>query len=104
MADQQALISLLCYLGGGLLGRYGNRVGPTKRAWLVAGTFLQALFTMAAALTVWKGGEPSIASSRGEDAWANALSFASLGLISASMGLQGVMARRITSHFGSTRK
>lgn len=103
-ADQQAIVSLLSYLAGGYVARFGDRMGSNTRAWLMLGTFLQALLTMAAALTIWQSGEPSAASSRGDDSWNNALSFVSLGFASASMGLQGVMARRITSHFGATGK
>ncbi|EJD00165.1 uncharacterized protein FOMMEDRAFT_92401 [Fomitiporia mediterranea MF3/22] len=102
VADRQALISLLSYLGGGFAGRYGDRIGSNKRAWLLMGTLWQALLTMAAALTIWKSGEPSISDSRGEDAWKNALSFVSLAFASASQGLQGVMAKRVNSHFGAT--
>ncbi|KAL5513508.1 hypothetical protein ACEPAH_3907 [Sanghuangporus vaninii] len=101
-ADQQALVSLLSYLVGGYMARYGDRMGSNTRAWLTLGTLLQALLTMAAALTIWKSGEPSTAMSRGGDSWENALSFVSLAFVSASMGLQGVMARRISSHFGAT--
>lgn len=102
MADKQALVSLLSYLVGGLLGRYGDRMGPTTRAWLSLGTFGQALLTMAAAITIWKSGEPSIAQTRGDDAWTNTLSFVSLAFASASLGLQAVMSKRVSSHFGAT--
>ncbi|KAL5531099.1 hypothetical protein ACEPAG_3975 [Sanghuangporus baumii] len=88
-ADQQALASLLSYLTGGYMARCGDRIRANTRAWLTLGTLLQALLTMAAALTIWKSGEPSTAMSRGGDSWENALSF-------------GVMARRIPSHFGAT--
>ena len=36
--DQQALCSLLSFLGGALIGRLGDRMGPNTRIWLFTGT------------------------------------------------------------------
>ena len=104
MADRQALVSLLTFLGGASLGRIGDKMGSNTRAWLFLGTMIQALFTMAAALTVWKGGQGSIAGFRGEPAWTNALSFVALGFASATVGLQGIMGKRVNSQFATTGK
>lgn len=102
IADRQALTSLLCFLFGALLGRTGDRVGAKTRAWLCAGTFLQALLTAAAALCIWQSGQNSIGSDRGAPAWTNALSFVCVGLVSASLGLQGVMGKRVDTQFSAT--
>jgi len=63
---------------------------------------IQALFTMAAAIAIWKSGQGSIAPSRSNPAWDNAVSFVCLGFMSASMGLQGIMGKRINSQFATT--
>ncbi|KAL5476883.1 hypothetical protein ACEPAI_3069 [Sanghuangporus weigelae] len=102
MADRQALVSLLTFLGGASLGRIGDKLGSNTRLWLFLGTFIQALFTMGAAVTVWQGGQGSIAGHRGEPAWTNALSFVALGFASASIGLQGIMGKRVNSQFATT--
>ena len=59
--DQQALTSLLSFLLGTSLGRIGDRVGPKKRWWVMTGTFISALFTMAAALCAHFSREISVA-------------------------------------------
>ena len=102
IADQQALTSILTFIGGAFLGRIGDRMGAKTRAWLALGTFIQALFTMAAALCAWKSGQGSVAEIRGNPAWTNALTFAALGFISASLGLQGIMGKRVNSQFATT--
>jgi hypothetical protein len=63
---------------------------------------IQALFTMAAAIAIWQSGEGSIAPNRSTPAWSNPLSFVCLGFMSASMGLQGIMGKRINSQFATT--
>ena len=63
---------------------------------------IQTLFTMAAAIAIWHSGQGSIAPSRSSPAWNNAVSFVCLGFMSASMGLQGIMGKRINSHFATT--
>jgi len=101
-ADQQALCSLIAFNAGAFIGRVGDHYGPKKRLWLVAGTFVQALFTMAAALAIWKSGQPSVASDRGDPSWTDALSFVCLAFMSASLGLQGILAKRLNTQFGTT--
>jgi hypothetical protein len=87
---------------GAFLGRIGDRMGAKTRAWLIIGTFIQALFTMAAAIAIWKSGQNAIASDRGDLAWFNTLAYTSLGFISASLGLQGIMGKRVNTQFATT--
>ncbi|KIY51381.1 hypothetical protein FISHEDRAFT_37457 [Fistulina hepatica ATCC 64428] len=101
-SDQQALCSLLAFNCGAFCGRLGDHYGPKKRAWLISGTFVQTLLTMGAAITIWKSGQPSIASERGNPSWTNALTFVGLAFMSASLGVQGVLAKRLNTPFGAT--
>ncbi|KNZ79449.1 hypothetical protein J132_09825 [Termitomyces sp. J132] len=101
-ADQQALCSLISFQLGASVGRCGDRLGPLKRIWLIAGTILQALLTMAAAVTLWQSGEPSIADTRADPSWNNVLSFVALAFMSASLGVQGVLGKRLNTQFGTT--
>ncbi|KAG6829101.1 hypothetical protein H0H93_014595, partial [Arthromyces matolae] len=101
-ADQQALCSLISFQAGASVGRLGDRLGPQKRIWLIAGTLLQALLTMAAALALWKSGQSSIASDRGDPSWTNTLTFVALAFMSASLGVQGVLGKRLNTQFGTT--
>lgn len=57
---------------------------------------------MAAAVAIWQSGQESIAPSRSNPAWTNTVSFVGLGFMSASMGLQGIMGKRINSQFATT--
>ncbi|KAI0077581.1 hypothetical protein K474DRAFT_1661506, partial [Panus rudis PR-1116 ss-1] len=102
LADQQALTSVITFNAGAAIGRIGDRIGPKTRAWLFLGTFIQALFTMAAAISLWKSGQPSIADDRGDPAWSNALTFVAVGFLSASVGLQGIMGKRVNTQFATT--
>ncbi|KAI0827006.1 hypothetical protein BC628DRAFT_1370319 [Trametes gibbosa] len=102
LADQQALTSVLTFIAGASLGRIGDRMGSKTRAWLFLGTMIQALFTMAAALTAWTSGQGSIAEVRGDPAWSNALTFVAIAFMSASLGLQGIMGKRVNTQFATT--
>jgi len=102
IADKQALTSLTTFLFGAFIGRIGDRIGAKTRLWLFLGTFVQALFTMAAAISLWKSGEGSVSSSRDVPAWSNASTYACLGLMSMSMGLQGIMGKRLSTQFATT--
>lgn len=101
-ADQQALCSLLAFQAGSFFGRLGDRIGPHKRSWLISGTFVQALLTMAAALAFWKSGQPGISNRRDDPAWTNALTFVGLAFMSASLGVQGILGKRLNTQFGTT--
>ncbi|KZT10414.1 uncharacterized protein LAESUDRAFT_694050 [Laetiporus sulphureus 93-53] len=102
ISDQQALCSLLSFNVGSFIGRLGDRMGPKSRAWLMLGTFIQALFTMAAAVAVWQSGSISVATDRFNPAWTDALTFVAVGFMSASVGLQGIMGKRINTQFSTT--
>lgn len=101
-ADQQALCSVLTFLAGAFLGRIGDNMGAKTRLWLFMGTMIQALFTMAAALAIWQSGETNFADDRGSPSWTNALSFVCIGFLSASLGLQGIMGKRVNTQFATT--
>ncbi|KAI0305332.1 hypothetical protein B0F90DRAFT_1815561 [Multifurca ochricompacta] len=102
LADKQALTSVTTFIFGAFIGRIGDRIGAKTRMWLFIGTFIQALFTMAAAISLWKSGQGSVASERAIPAWTSAGTYACLGLISASMGLQGIMGKRVNTQFATT--
>jgi uncharacterized membrane protein YoaK (UPF0700 family) len=59
--DQQAFCSLLTFLIGTSLGRFGDKIGAKKKKWLVTATFIQALLAMAAALCTHYSGESNVA-------------------------------------------
>ncbi|KAF8799762.1 hypothetical protein BYT27DRAFT_7176191 [Phlegmacium glaucopus] len=101
-ADQQALCSLISFNLGAFVGRIGDRVGAHKRIWLITGTFIQALFTMASAIAFWKAEQPSISNARDDPAWTNALTFVGLAFMSASLGVQGILGKRLNTQFGTT--
>ncbi|KAL0253825.1 hypothetical protein I308_101203 [Cryptococcus tetragattii IND107] len=100
--DQQALTSLLSFWIGTSLGRFGDWSGARKRTWLGLATLLQAFLAMAAALTAHYSGEDGIASSRGEPSWASPTGMAALGFLSATMGIQGIVGKRIASPMNTT--
>lgn len=102
LADQQALCSVLTFLFGSFLGRIGDKVGFKTRMWMTVGTLIQTLFTMAAALTLWKSRSGSFTDTRDDPAWTDALTFVTIGFMSASMGLQAIMAKRLNTHFTTT--
>lgn len=103
LLDKQATVSLVTFVMGASLGRVGDRIGSTTRAWMCLGTFIQSLCTMSAALCAWKSGQP-VPASRADPGWSNILAFAAIGFISASLGLQGIMAMRSKSQMGTTSK
>jgi len=100
--DQQALCSLITFNMGAFIGRLGDKIGATTRLWLMLGTFIQAVLTMCGALTIWKSGQGSIADDRGTPAWTNTLTFVGIGFMSASLGLQGIMGKRVNTQFATT--
>ncbi|KXN83292.1 hypothetical protein AN958_01625 [Leucoagaricus sp. SymC.cos] len=102
IADQQALCSLLSFQLGAFFGRLGDKIGPHKRIWLIFGTFMQAVLTMAGAIAFWKSGEPSISGARDDPAWHNVLTFVGLAFMSASLGTQGIVGKRLNTQFGTT--
>jgi hypothetical protein len=77
-------------------------MGAKTRAWLVLGTFMQALMTMAASIAIWQSGQPSISFERDLPAWSNVAAFVCVGFMSASLGLQGIMGKRVNTQFATT--
>ncbi|KAG6813282.1 hypothetical protein H0H92_012437 [Tricholoma furcatifolium] len=57
---------------------------------------------MAAAIAIWKSGQPGIANERADPSWTNALSFVCLAFMSASLGVQGILGKRLNTQFGTT--
>lgn len=101
LPDKQAMVSLVTFVIGASLGRVGDRIGSTTRAWMCLGTFIQSLCTMSAAICAWKSGQLSPAT-RGDPGWSDILTYAAIGFISAGLGLQGIMAMRSKSQMGTT--
>ncbi|KAF8908601.1 hypothetical protein CPB84DRAFT_1767049 [Gymnopilus junonius] len=101
-ADQQALCSLLAFNAGAFVGRISNHYGAHRRLWLIFGTFLQALLSMAGAIAFWKAGQGSIADARDLPVWTNAVSFVGVAFMSASLGVQGNLGKRLNTQFGTT--
>ncbi|KIK94530.1 hypothetical protein PAXRUDRAFT_782623, partial [Paxillus rubicundulus Ve08.2h10] len=102
LSDRLAVCSLLTFIAGSFIGRFGDKIGYSTRLWMCIGTFLQALLTMGAAITSWQSGAPTFAEANSGPAWKTPLSFACLGFMSSSMGLQGVMAKRLNTQFSTT--
>ncbi|KIJ14513.1 hypothetical protein PAXINDRAFT_176697 [Paxillus involutus ATCC 200175] len=102
LSDRLAVCSLITFIAGCYVGRFGDRIGYKTRLWMCAGTFLQALLTMGAAITSWQSGAPTFAAANSGAVWKTPLSFACLGFMSSSMGLQGVMAKRLNTQFSTT--
>ncbi|KAH6905469.1 hypothetical protein BKA70DRAFT_1085605, partial [Coprinopsis sp. MPI-PUGE-AT-0042] len=90
------------FMAGAYLRRISDKIGPKKRIWLMLRTFIQALLTMAGAIAFWKSRQTDIGTTRAHPAWANVLSFVGLAFISASLGLQSVLSKRMNTAFGTT--
>ncbi|KAF8621288.1 hypothetical protein AX15_007887 [Amanita polypyramis BW_CC] len=102
LPDQQALTSLLSFIVGASIGRIGDRIGPRRRIWLMFCTLIQALLLMISSICLWKSGQGSVADSRANPSWTNPLSFVAVGFMSASLGLQGIVGKRLNTQFGTT--
>ncbi|KAG1762525.1 hypothetical protein EDD22DRAFT_953024 [Suillus occidentalis] len=102
IADRQALCSVLTFILGAFIGRLGDKLGCKTRLWLTLGTFIQTLFTLAAAIAIWQSHQGSVADVRANPAWTNVASFVCVGFMSASMGLQGIMGKRVNTQFTTT--
>ncbi|GAA5900144.1 hypothetical protein JCM6882_002625 [Rhodosporidiobolus microsporus] len=100
--DQQALTSLLSFLLGTSLGRIGDKYGAKRRSWVMGATFMMALLAMAAALCAKYSGERSVAEFRTDASWQTAKGMAALGFASASLGLQGIVGKRLNTAFGTS--
>lgn len=107
IADQQALVSVLTFLGGASLGRFTNLTkssffGPRRRAWLFIATLMTAFFSLAASLLARASRDGVFSNDRGDAGWTDAFGFAALGFASASMGLQAVVGTRLNSHYSTS--
>ncbi|KAF7323665.1 hypothetical protein MKEN_00587300 [Mycena kentingensis (nom. inval.)] len=102
-ADILALTSLLAFNFGAFTGgRIGDRIGAQTRVWLVSGTLLQAALTFGAGLCVQLSGEGSVSAGRGTPAWTSLLSSVAMGLMAASLGVQGVIGKRLGTNLSTT--
>lgn len=101
-SDQQALCSLLAFNAGAFIGRWGDNIGSHRRIWLTLGSWISALFTMAAAVVIWKSGSAGIADDRGDPAWTDTLSFVTIAFMSAGLGVQGIQGKRLNTQFTTT--
>ncbi|KAH7094094.1 hypothetical protein BKA62DRAFT_760919 [Auriculariales sp. MPI-PUGE-AT-0066] len=124
VSDGQAMCSLLSFLLGSALGHFANlearltngdanappswrnSFGPKRRTWLILGTLLTSLLTMAAALCAWASaketGGDTLPISKDAPLWGDATGFVVVGFLSCSMGLQAVMATGIGSAFATS--
>jgi len=93
---------VLTFIFGAFIGRLGDKLGCKTRIWLALGTLIQTVFTMAAAIAIWQSHQGSVTDSRVSPAWTNTLSFVCIGFMSASMGLQGIMGKRVNTQFTTT--
>ncbi|KAL1405362.1 hypothetical protein Q8F55_008993 [Vanrija albida] len=100
--DQQALTALVSFWLGTSLGRIGARVGPKRRAWLVTTALIQIALAVAAALCAHFSGEGAYADGRDHPSWSTPRGMAALGFLSASLGLQGIVGKRIASPMNTT--
>ncbi|KZV80261.1 hypothetical protein EXIGLDRAFT_756360 [Exidia glandulosa HHB12029] len=107
MQDKHALVSFLSFLAGGALGRFTNIenssiFGAKKRAWLFLATLATALLTLAGSIFANASKPDVFTTDRGEAGWTDMFGFLALGCISASMGLQAIVATRLGSHFATS--
>ncbi|KAJ7089225.1 hypothetical protein B0H15DRAFT_908044 [Mycena belliarum] len=102
LADGQAVVSLIAFNLGAFIGRIGDRVGPQTRAWLFSGTLVQAIFILIAGICIQQSGQDSVAIGRGVPSWTSELTTVGLALMAASLGLQGIMGKRLNTHFSTT--
>ncbi|KAI3615442.1 hypothetical protein WG66_011918 [Moniliophthora roreri] len=101
--QQLALCSLLAFMASATtIGRVGDILGTHKRYWLIFGSALSCLFTFAGTIAIWQSHSGAIASNRGNPAWNDCLTFVGIGFMSASVGIQGVQAKRLNTQFTTT--
>jgi MFS family permease len=98
--DRQSLASIVSFLLGAFVGRIGDRIGSRTRLWLFLGTIIQALCLLVAGVLLWKGGQPSFPTAG--PTWTNVEGYAAIAFASASMGLQGIMGKRVNTQFATT--
>ncbi|KAK9898633.1 hypothetical protein P389DRAFT_36432 [Cystobasidium minutum MCA 4210] len=101
--DWQALCSLLsfviaCQVGG----RFHFRLSRTSRIWIMSSVFVQMLLTIGAAVAAFYTDGPTFNLSRENPSFHNTAGFLMIALLSASMGLQGVVGESLGSGFTAT--
>ncbi|TFK25357.1 hypothetical protein FA15DRAFT_668583 [Coprinopsis marcescibilis] len=114
-SEAQSFCSLVAFIAGLLIfGRLGDKIGTHKRGWLVGGTLIQACLTLASALTFWSlEAAPipalAVAVGAGDAAFSTQTVavvsmryFFGIACLSASLGVQGIMARRLNTPFSTT--
>jgi hypothetical protein len=84
----------------------GERLGVVKtRGWHIVACLLSTLLSLAGTLCLVDGARYGLgteAISRTELAWRGARGLAGMGFLSASLGLQGAIAKRLNSAFATT--
>ncbi|WVQ79306.1 hypothetical protein IAT38_001403 [Cryptococcus sp. DSM 104549] len=100
--DQQALVSLICFFMGAVVGQVGNVVGGRRRAWLSGATLGQMVLMAAGALAAHYSGETGLANERGDPSWATPIGMTALAFLSATMGLQGAVGCKLGTPLGTT--
>ncbi|TXT04844.1 hypothetical protein VHUM_03927 [Vanrija humicola] len=100
--DQQALTALVSFWLGTSLGRIGARIGPKRRAWLVSTSLVQIVCAVIAAVLAHFSGEGAYANGRDHPSWSTPMGMAALAFLSASLGLQGIVGKRIGSPMNTT--
>ena len=55
-----------------------------------------------AAIKIWQSHQGSIAAVRGDPSWTVALTYVGLAFMSASLGLQGILGKRLNTQFTTT--
>lgn len=99
-SDQASTCSLTAFLLGlATFGRLGDRIGSHKRGWLVAGTLIQAALTLCSAYAFWQIERRPLVSIAALDTVQH---FIGVACLSASLGVQGIMARRLGTQFSTT--
>lgn len=101
MPDKQAFTSLCSFILGTSFGRIGDRVGSSRRSWLVGATILQSLGLVVACLMLHFGRQSDYATDRGQPSWTNGWGFAALAFLSATLGLQGIIGKRLNTQFAT---
>ncbi|KAK7059711.1 Aldedh domain-containing protein [Favolaschia claudopus] len=111
-SDLHALSSLASFNVGAFLGRLGDRIGPQTRGWLVAGTLVQSVLTLVAGVCIQMSGQGGITDfvldfgagghGGGGTRWTHWLAYAGLACMAGSLGLQGIMAKRLNTGFSTT--
>ena len=108
-AEQASICSLGAFLIGlATFGRFGDRVGPHKRGWLFAGTLIQAALTLAAAFAFYEAEGSPVPKVLADLAVPDLVQqggmnyFFGIACLSSSLGVQGIMARRLSTQFSTT--